>query len=277
MYPVTLDVDGDGNIVVFDAGRSRIHVISPDRMIDNFLSAVIDYGIQNLCCNPLGGFVAPANIARPYRERIPVQNIKRLKMYSPDGTFLRSFVDCVDYGNYSATVENNYALFDVGKDGSVYVTFKYQNRVEKYSWKGKLIWRASRPLSYEVGFKIGKSTTVGNATQTTVEINSPCSEGITTDSLGKAWILSLNRQMRGGEAITVATFHTGQKLVTKGDTSLRFTDAYQIEIFDFGGDLIDIILLTHFAESINIFGNSLFLIDKYRGMQVYQYRIISSQ
>jgi hypothetical protein len=130
-------------------------------------------------------------------------------------------------------------------------------------------------LSYKPGFKEGKSKTTRNMTETAVSKNSPCSEDITADAEGRAWVLTLNRQMKGREALTVATFHTGKKLVTKGDTSLRFTDAYKIEIFGSNGDLVDTIPLTHFAESINIFGNNLFLIDKYRGMKVYQYRIIS--
>ena len=71
-------------------------------------------------------------------------------------------------------------------------------------------------------------------------------------------------------------FMKGKRQVTKGDTSFRFTDAYKIEIFGSNGDLVDTIPLTHFANSIDIFGDNLFFIDKYRGMQVYQYRIISN-
>jgi len=276
MHPVALDIDWEGNLVVLDPDRRRIHIISSDGAIDKFLGNVIDYAVFDICCHPLGGFVAPANIARPYREGVPIQDIKRLKMYAPDGILLRSFVDCFDFGDLNASTNNNVVFFDTGRDGSVYVTFKYQNRVEKYTSKGKLLWRVSRPLSYKPGFQMGKSKTTGSMTETTVAKNSPCSEGIAADSKGRAWVLTLNRQMRSGEAITVATFHTGKKLVTKGDTSLRFTDVYQIEIFSLNGNLVDTIPLTHFADSINIFGDNLFFIDKYRGMQVYQYRIISS-
>ena len=274
MNPWALDIDSEGNIVVYEPNRHRIHIISPDGTTDKFLENVMDYAVFDMCCHPFGGFVASANIIRPYREGVPVQNIKCLKMYSPEGSLIRSFVDCFDFEHNFTT--NNWICFDTGRDGSIYVTFKYQNRIEKYTPEGKLLWRASRPLSYKPGFKEGKSKTTGNMTETTVSKNSPCSEDITAYAEGRAWVLTLNRQMKGREALTVATFNTGKKLVTKGNTSLRFTDAYKIEIFGLNGDLADTIPLAHFAESINIFGDNLFLIDKYRGMKVYQYRIISN-
>lgn len=65
----------------------------------------------------------------------------------------------------------------------------------------------------------------------------------------------------------VATWMTGKRQVTREDTSLRFTDAYVIEIFGSNGALVDTIPLTHFAGSI----------DKYLGMHVYQCRIISNK
>ena len=277
MQPVALDIDREGHLVVLDPHRRRIHVITSDGTSDRFLENVVESGIQSLRCHPFGGFVAPGNIVRPYREGVPVQQIKGLKMYDSDGVFLRSFVDCIDFGDSDSTVNNNWIRFDTGKDGAIYVTFVYQNRIEKYTSKGKLLWSAGRPLSYEVGYQPGKSTTTGRMTTATVARNNPCSEGISNDVEGRAWVLTLNRQMTGGEIITVATFHTGKKLVTRGDTSIRTTDAYKIEIFDLNGNLLDTIPLTHFANSINIFGDHVFLIDSYRGMQVFQYRILSGR
>jgi hypothetical protein len=139
------------------------------------------------------------------------------------------------------------------------------------------VWRVSRPLNYKPGFQAGKSTTTGRATQTTVARNSPCSEDIAADSEGRAWVLTFDRQMNRSEAILAATWMTGKREVTRGDTSLRFTDAYKIEVFDSDKELIDTIPITHFTDSIDVYGDNLFLIDKYRGMQVYQYQILMNQ
>jgi DNA-binding beta-propeller fold protein YncE len=276
-HPWALDIDRDGNLVVNEPDRHRLHIISPDFMKDKFLSNVFDYSTFEVCCHPYGGFVAQATIMIPLLDEVPLEEIKCLKMYDSEGTYQKSFVDCVDFGSPRATSNNHGVLFDTGFDGSIYVTFRYQNRVERYTSHGKLLWKKSRPLSYKPGFQEGKSTTTRNMTQTTVKKNSPCAEGITSDDKGMAWVLTLNRQLKGRESIMVATWMTGKREVTRGDTSLRFTDAYKIEIFGSKGDLVDTIPLTQFADSIDIFGNNLFLIDKYRGMQVYQYRIISKK
>jgi DNA-binding beta-propeller fold protein YncE len=272
MHPWTLDIDIEGNIVVYEPDRLRLHIISPDGTRDKFLGNVIDHAAFDIVCHPNGGFIARANIVRPYREGVPLQAIKCLKMYDAGGTFIRSFVDCADFEHNFTT--NNLVRFEAGKDGSIYVSFVFQNRIEKYNSKGELLWRVRRPLSYIVGYQEGKPKTTGSMTETTVARNNPCSEGIAVDAKGRAWVLTLNRQLKGSEALMVATFMTGKRLVTKGDTSLRFTDAYKIEVFGSNGDLVDTIPLTHFADSINIFGDTLFLIDKYRGMQVYQYQIL---
>jgi|Deesub1362A_J573_1020465.scaffolds.fasta_scaffold04753_2 hypothetical protein len=277
MYPVSLDIDWQGNLVVFEPNRYRIHIISPDGKSDKFLDHVVDHGVFDLGCLPSGGFISSASIAGSYLEGVPVEKIKRLKVYSAEGRFLRSMIDCVDFGSYVNTVSNNYIYYDSGEDGSIYVAFCYQNRVERYTLRGELLWSVSRPLDYVPGFKEGKSKRMGRMVETTVAKLSPCSEGIAVDSQGRAWVLTLDRPLRGKEVIMVATFSNGRVLVTRGDTSQRFTDAYRLDIFSPDGNYLETIRLIHFANSIDIFGDHLFLIDKYRGMQVYMYKILTRE
>jgi hypothetical protein len=61
---------------------------------------------------------------------------------------------------------------------------------------------------------------------------------------------------------------------TEGNTDLRTTDAFKLEVFSPDGVLLGEIPLTHFADIIRIAGDSLFLIDRERGVTVYQYRIV---
>ena len=55
---------------------------------------------------------------------------------------------------------------------------------------------------------------------------------------------------------------------------MRKTDAFKLEIFRGDGVLLGEIPLTHFADVLRISGDSLFLIDRERGVTVYQYRIV---
>ena len=61
---------------------------------------------------------------------------------------------------------------------------------------------------------------------------------------------------------------------TEGNTDVRTTDAFRLEIFDPDGVLLGEIPLAHFADVIRVYGDQLFLIDRERGVTVYQYRIV---
>jgi hypothetical protein len=61
---------------------------------------------------------------------------------------------------------------------------------------------------------------------------------------------------------------------TTGNTDLRTTNALKLEIFGDDGVLLGEVPLTHFADVIRIAGDRLFLIDRERGVTVYEYRIV---
>jgi hypothetical protein len=72
----------------------------------------------------------------------------------------------------------------------------------------------------------------------------------------------------------VAGGGTTASVKTEGNTDLRTTDAFKLEVFGPDGVLLGEIPLTHFVDVIRIAGDSLFLIDRERGVTVYQYRIV---
>jgi hypothetical protein len=61
---------------------------------------------------------------------------------------------------------------------------------------------------------------------------------------------------------------------TEGNTDLRTTDAYRLDVFDEDGVLLGAIPLTQFADVLRIAGDRLFLIDRERGVSVYEYKIV---
>jgi len=59
----------------------------------------------------------------------------------------------------------------------------------------------------------------------------------------------------------------------QGDTDLRETDAYKLEIFDPEGALLGEIPLKQFVDGIFIHGDRLFLLDRMRGASVREFRL----
>ena len=112
------------------------------------------------------------------------------------------------------------------------------------------------------------------------EMNS-CSVGIAADDRGRAWVVTYARQLKEGEKVQTSMTSVGGpggvasvSVKTEGNTDLRTSDALKLEIFADDGVLLGEIPLTHFVDAIRIFGDQLFLIDRERGVTVYQYKIV---
>jgi hypothetical protein len=108
-----------------------------------------------------------------------------------------------------------------------------------------------------------------------------CSKGIAVDGRGRAWVVTLQRQLKKEEEVQTSMMSVGGpggvnnvSIKTTGNTELRTTDAFKLEIFAEDGVLLGEIPLTHFVDVIRIAGDSLFLIDRERGVTVYQYEIV---
>jgi hypothetical protein len=172
----------------------------------------------------------------------------------------------------------NIFQFDVDGEDNVLISFASQNRVEKYSPDGRLLWKADRQLNYRTGV-LEKGKTEGTSTGINVQppkLNT-VSAGIAADEKGRSWVITLGRQIKEEEQ--VYTMMQGSsagivKVETKGNRELQKTDAYKLEVFSSDGILLGAIPIDHFVDSIRIIKDNLFLIDAGHGAKVYHYKIV---
>jgi hypothetical protein len=190
---------------------------------------------------------------------------------------LKEFGDMFDYRENVTNEVGNSAFFEVDRNDNIYLSFYYQNRIEKYSPDGRFIWKADRVLNFGTE-PIEKGRLA--VTATSQKFFSPkmnrCSNGIAVDERSRVWALTLNRQINKEEEIIhyMSGDQAGVTKKTIGNTDLRTTDMYKLEIFAPDGILLGEIPLNHFADSIRVLGDSLFLFDRDRGVKYYQYKII---
>lgn len=282
--PSSLDIDEDGNLVVTDTAQSRLHVIIGGGK--DVKSLVLKderiYGVRSLGA---GGYVGRASTyAIPMRNQ-PEKKIGEMRLFrrlDPDGRVTASFGELADFGEAMTNADGNASEFDVDGHDAVTVSFNAQNRIEKYGPDGKLLWRADRPLNY--GTAVKKKGSIdrsgGGISMSAPEMN-VCSKGIAVDGRGRAWVVTLQRQLRKEEQVQTTSMWVGGaggvnnvSIKTTGNTELRTTDAFKLEIFAEDGVLLEEIPLIHFVDVIRIAGDRLFLIDRERGVTVYQYRIV---
>jgi DNA-binding beta-propeller fold protein YncE len=281
--PDSIDIDANGFFYVMDTYQNRIQTMKAEGAGDRTIK-LMDRFLHKLRCLKSGLLAVKSTLlynSFDDKARPP----KLIKVLDQEGKILRSFADAVNFGDGITSSMANAFDYVVDKNDNFCLSYTYQDQVEKYALDGKLLWKADRPLNYASGvLKKGKMERVssGGMNISSPEVNI-CSAGIAVDEKSRMWVVTLSRQLRQEEKVRTSSMivsggggggvsNVSRK--TEGNTDLRTTDAYKLEIFDPDGVLLGEIPLTHFVNSIRIISDNLFLLDQERGVTFYQYKII---
>ncbi len=285
-YPRSIDVDGQGRLYVLDDRQKRLQIFAPDGEILKSIGTTLGpsagsrpsmIGIDRFRLLGSRGFVVRTSGGHglpgaPKEETVP----RLVKFLGPDFKVLMEFGEPVDYGDAITNLAGNSCALAVD-EGHIYVCLINQNRSEKYSPEGRLLWRADRELDFPTQLiQKGEQKITPNSTRFIAPKFNRVAVGIAADDQGRAWVVTYDRQIKKEEIVATITSGSpsGETRRTEGDTDLRKTDMYRLEMFASDGVLLGAIPLTHFVDLIHIHKDRLFLLDRDRGVQFYEYRII---
>lgn len=288
IYPSSLDVDSRGYLYISDPGNQRVQVLKPDGKDYKTISFAKDpAGILrvsesgHMIMGRKAGFFNISMQSLEEEKELP----KIIRVLNSDGDVVRNFGEQRNYKDFLINRVGNRFHFVIDKDNNSYVAFDYQNRIEKYSIDGKILWKADRELNYNTDPPKTKSNikrSGGMVSMQEPQMNR-CSNGIAVDNKGRIWIVSLKRQIKEEESVNIGVRITmgagGARSVgmsVGGNTDVRETDVYQLEVYAPGGILLGKLPLNHFVDDIRIINNRLFLLDSMRGAQYYEYKIIEN-
>jgi len=206
-----------------------------------------------------------------------------LQVMDREGKVLKTFGEPRDYKHGFVNAKGNNVRFAIGGDGVICVTFRFQNRIDKYSPDGKILWQAERDLNYDARKPLTKGSIERNASGG-ISMFSPrmntCSEAVAVDESGRTWVVTLARQLKdeeqAGTSVGISRGDQGSTLSMKPwskDEIPPTSDAYVLEVFDAEGVLLQRFPLDHYADVLRISGDRLYVLDKIRRMQVLVYRI----
>ncbi len=286
MMPDSIDFDAAGRLIVYDPFQLRIQAFTGDGK-ETKITTLQGMRVTNLRCWTAGTYLTKGSLFNmPQRkgEEAKQQKLTLFKAYSPDGKLTREFGALVDLGDSMTSSMGNAMAYAVDGQGGVAGVFIFQNRLDKYSADGKLLWRADRPMNYstEVKKKAKMETSEGKVVSMTAPEMNTCAVAVAADKKGRIWVVTYSRQLKKEEQIQqMMTSWSGPgggissiKSEVKGNTDVRKTDALKLEVFAPDGILLGEILLEHFVDHARICGDYLFLIDANRGATVYQYKIV---
>jgi hypothetical protein len=283
--PLSLDIDGRGYLYVPDNGNQRLQIYTPDGIAHKGIAAdqgslgTIRIAPDGSLLQGGGGFIMMGPGMDMDAPPPPLFKVK-----DADGEVVKEFGKPKDYKDFLLNRMGNQCQFTVAPDGSVYVAFTNQNRIDKYSAEGDLVWSADRKLNYDMKTPRSK----GNMSRSGggVRIEAPqmnrASNGIAVDGKGRVWVVNLARQLKEEERVGMSISRmqgpggSNTSVSVEGNTDLLTTDVYRLEVYDPDGVLLTAFPITHFADSMRIYKDRIFILDRMRGAQFYEYRILDN-
>jgi hypothetical protein len=282
-FPQSIDVDGAGNIYLSDPNNKRIQVLTPEGKELKTISLLKETpgNVRLAASGDVLTARGQALVMFSPDEKEPKELPKLILVLDAEGSTKKEFGEPRNYGNMLVNRMGNQADFAIDGEDNVYLAFSNQNRVEKYSPEGTPVWRSDRELEYstEPADK-GKMERQGGGMSIRMPRMNTCAVGIAADGRGRVWVAALKRQLKEEESVGMVvgfTMMDGQRTMSMkpdGNVELRKTDAYRLEVYDRDGALLGSIPLDHFVDGIRIVNDRLFVLDRMRGAQVFEYRIV---
>lgn len=277
-FPSSLDINADGDLIVSDRSSRKIQFFSRK---GNYLKTITmtRTPISTVYAMSSGLLATVGTLGYDVEGKGSEPLPKLIRLLDEEGNIVQEFGEMFDYKGRMLNQKGNSFRFIVGDNDFIYLSFLFQNRIDKYSPEGKLLWKADRILNFTTK-PLDKGKIERTATSKSFyspRMNS-VSEALAVDSKGRTWVVTFKRQIKEEEQVYTVTGTTqaGTTRQIKGNTDLQETNMYALEIFDADGVLLGEIPLTHFVDEIFIKNGQLFLLDQLRGVKYYQYKIIEN-
>ena len=254
---LSIDVGNDGNIYVADLANQRIQKYSPQG--DNLGSFRIGHNIDFLRLLTTGE-LATKSFPDIDRDTSPSQ-LFLVNIIDLEGNILKKLGKQHDYRNPMINAAMNDIFIDVDNNDNIHITFRCQNRIEKYSKLGELVFKTDRPLNFDVSDKpVYLKMEAPGREAIEIPYFYPVSDNIAIDGKGRIWVTTYQKKL------TVE--------VLSGENP--FKDVFKFTVFDENGIFLGEIPLPKFFDRMymRIFQDRLYLVDSIKEMCVYEYKIV---
>ncbi|MCP4725168.1 MAG: 6-bladed beta-propeller [bacterium] len=280
-YPVSIDIDNEDNLIVYDMGSNRFDAYSTEgKYIRSYpieiLPNAFKINSEGKLIIPGGGYSGDPTVKimkeMTLENDVDKAGLSLLKIVDPGTGAAKNIGNIPDYGNMKSNLLLNRVFFCQENNGNYLVGYHALNRIEKYDPNGEILLRIERPVNFEI-----KKPKYDHKNH--ILSMSRVMEGIGVDSKNRIWSATYNRKIKDAEDLSIMLSVNGDGLTEKFEVEANKnyykTDMFILEVFDENGTLLKKFPLTHFADDMKIFGDRIFIIDRYREMAVFEYRIIS--
>ncbi|MFC1564728.1 NHL repeat-containing protein [candidate division KSB1 bacterium] len=252
-YPIFMDIDSENNLYVARVSAGVQKLTREGKYLKSFLLPTHF---------PVFRILRSGNIVFQVREnyRDPLKNCV-LGICTDDGEVITEFGEKRDFPGIQDARSGNSLSIAVDPSDNIIVSFFHQNRIEKYTPDGRLIFRLDRPLNYELTVKMeDRSFTGPDGTTYSSKIPeySWVSSGVGFDHKGRIWDLFITKQPE--------------------DRREKCVEHMEFYVYNSEGVLLTKVPIPDpdfFAiENLRIHGDHIYFMDPKHEESVYQYRIV---
>jgi len=257
-----MDMFPNGEIIINDLAVRVVNIF--DRNGD-FMGRINHEGLPPAQILALRSGEIAVFYRRMFRSEDNMQKHSLVNIFDKKGNLLRKFAAPRIYEDTPTNFWCNSVFLAADDCDNIYVNFESQNRIEKYSASGKLLFKADRLLEYPETQEIEKKQYMYDEGPLIAVSFNIFSAGIQTDIKGRIWSGTLKRQ-RDPEDRT-----SSQEERKEGGRP----EDYMFEIFDNQGILLGRLQEKfYYGQRFKIFGDRIFFIDRDAEMAVFEYRIV---
>ncbi|MCP4724595.1 MAG: 6-bladed beta-propeller [bacterium] len=248
-YPMFINIngnelicaDGDGRIHKFDTDGKFTKTFRPEFQSFRFLI------LKN------GKLVLNASGSDMFQDVNPLL----LNLVDFDGNNYGKFCEPVIYKeNAGKSFTANFIQLSSDSKSNVIVSFSRQNRIEKFTPEGNLIFKSDRSLNYDLTYELQEREYErrGQMVKRPFHVFTSTSRDIGVDSSDRIWVLGYKKQYEEDD---------------------RMCDFLEYEVYDNEGVLLTKVPLPdHRFDNIVQCGDILLLMDPYETCSVFEYKIV---
>lgn len=190
-------------------------------------------------------------------RRLMSENIARetrlISVFDSEGNFIKEFGENKDYGVNEMVLSGNSLELCFDKNENIFAAFNSQNRIEKYSPEGDLVFRTKRPLNFEI---------LDLEVESVYSKFSKVTKNIGIDHKNRIWVQTYKKRIMLND-------HLSSNRVEVGDPG----EYIEFQIFGEEGFLLGNIPVLH-AGIMQVIKDRLYFIETRDEMAVYEYRIV---
>jgi hypothetical protein len=257
-----MEICPNGDIVINDLAVRAINIF--DRA-GHFVRRINHEGLPPTQILALGSGEVAAFYQRIVGSGADLKNRSLVNIFNKEGNLRREFVAPRIYADPPTNFWCNSIFLAADDFDNIYVNFESQNRIEKYSASGELLFSADRRLEYPETQEIEKKQYMYDEGPLIAVSFNVFSAGIQTDSEGRIWSGTLIRQKNPKDK---ASSQEGRREGGRPED-------YMLEVFDSDGILLGRIQKDfYYGQRFRIKGDRFFLVDRDVEMAVYEYKIM---